>query len=130
MPDPLLPVISLAEVAGGLAELWSPRIVAELNGQAVKVARLQGEFVWHDHRDEDEFFLVLRGRLRLDFETGSVTLEAGQSCVVPRGVRHRPVAAEECWVLLFEPLSTAHTGDVVTPFTRSLADQRGGGPGR
>ena len=120
----LPPVIDLAARAADLEATWSPRIVAALNGQFVKVARLEGEFVWHDHAREDELFLVLKGSLVIQFEEGEVRLREGECCVVPRGRRHNPVAAEECWVALFEPAATAHTGDVVTERTRSIDEQR------
>jgi mannose-6-phosphate isomerase-like protein (cupin superfamily) len=88
---------------------------------------VHGEFVWHAHADEDELFLVLRGRLRLDFEDRpAVTLGPGECYVVPRGVRHRPVADDEVWLALVEPVGTLHTGDVVTARTRSIAEQLGG----
>ena len=107
-----------------LREHWSPRVVAECNGQYVKVAKLLGEFVWHAHAGEDELFLVRRGTLVLRFRDGSaVTLREGDFHVVPRGVEHQPFAPEECWVMLFEPAQTEHTGDVVTDCTRSIADQ-------
>ncbi len=122
-PGPL----DLAAAAAALPELWSPRVVARVNDQYVKVARVQGEFVWHAHADEDELFLVLRGRLRLDFEDRpAVTLGPGECYVVPRGVRHRPAADEEVWLALVEPAATRHTGDVVTGRTRSVAEQLGG----
>ncbi len=91
---------------------WSPRIVAELNGQHVKVAKLKGEFVWHDHANEDEMFLVVKGSLRIEFRDKAVTLGPGEMVVVPRGVEHKPVAEEEVSVLLFEPASTVNTGAV------------------
>jgi mannose-6-phosphate isomerase-like protein (cupin superfamily) len=116
-------VVALTDELAGVTEHWSPRVVAALNGQYLKVAKLEGEFVWHDHAGEDELFLVLRGSLRLDFEDGSVTLGEGECCVVPRGVRHRPVAEAECWVALFEPAGTAHTVAVNDARTRSIADQ-------
>ncbi len=115
--------VNLVAELGQVTEHWSPRVIATLNGQYVKVARLDGEFVWHDHAAEDEFFLVLKGELRIDFEDGSLSLAEGECCVVPRGVRHRPVAEAECWVALFEPAATAHTGDVRDARTRSIADQ-------
>jgi len=119
--------VDLAAAAGALPELWSPRVVARVNEQYVKVARVQGEFVWHAHAAEDELFLVLRGRLRLDFEDRApVVLGPGECYVVPRGVRHRPVAEEEVWMALVEPVETRHTGDVVTDRTRSIAEQLGG----
>ena len=95
-----------------IPDLWSPRIVGELNGQHVKLARLQGEFVWHHHQNEDELFLVLDGTLRLEFRDGEVTLGPGEMYVVPRGVDHRPVAEEEVHLLLFEPATTLNTGNV------------------
>lgn len=104
--------INLAKKLGSFSEHWSPRIVGELNGQHVKLAKLQGEFVWHHHADEDELFLVLQGRLALHFRDQVVDLEAGEFCIVPRGVEHKPVAAEECQVLLFEPVSTLNTGNL------------------
>jgi mannose-6-phosphate isomerase-like protein (cupin superfamily) len=118
-------VLNLKDEAGRLTKQWSPRVVAELNGQFVKVARVEGEFVWHDHASEDEMFLVLQGSLKIQFEDGEVVLNEGDCCVVPRGVRHNPIAKGECWLALFEPASTAHTGDVVHPKTRSVAEQLG-----
>jgi len=92
---------------------WSPKIVAELNGQHVKVVKLQGEFTWHHHEQEDELFLVLRGKLRMQFLDREVALGPGELIVVPRGMEHRPCADEEVHVLLFEPASTLNTGNVV-----------------
>lgn len=108
-------MIEAIDLAGKLAafdERWSPRIVAELNGQHVKLAKLEGEFVWHSHAEEDELFLVLKGRLRIELRDGAVDLGPGQMAVVPRGVEHRPVADGEVHVLLFEPAGTLNTGDV------------------
>lgn len=93
-------------------DLWSPKIVGELNGQHVKLAKLRGEFVWHKHDEEDELFLVVKGSLTLAFRTGEVVLGPGQLAIVPRGVEHKPIAAEEVHVLLFEPSSTLNTGNV------------------
>ena len=95
-----------------LTETWSPRVVGELNGQHVKLAKLAGEFVWHDHRDEDELFLVLEGQLAIHLRDRVIELEAGEFFIVPRGVEHRPVARGEAHVLLFEPTSTVNTGNV------------------
>lgn len=118
--------VDLAGAAAALPETWSPRVVAQVNDQYVKVARVHGAFVWHAHEAEDELFLVLRGRLRLEFEDRpAVTLGPGECHVVPRGVRHRPVAEEEVWLALVEPVATLHTGDVVTVHTRSVAEQLG-----
>jgi mannose-6-phosphate isomerase-like protein (cupin superfamily) len=108
---PLPAKVNLADRLAGIRAPWCPEAVAALNGQEVRLARLEGEFVWHRHADEDELFLVLEGRLRLRFRDGEVELAAGELCVVPRGVEHLPVADAECRVLLFEPASTVPTGD-------------------
>ena len=103
------------DLAGKLAsfdERWSPRIVAELNGQHVKLVKLDGAFVWHSHAEEDELFLVLKGELTIELRDGTVVLGPGQMAVVPRGVEHRPVADGEVHVMLFEPAGTLNTGDV------------------
>jgi len=110
-------------IAAALTEHWSPRIVAELDDNYVKVAKLHGVFGWHAHADEDELFMVLQGQLRIEMEAVSVELDAGEIFVVPKGVRHNPVASEECLVMLIERKSTLHTGDSVTEKTRSLAEQ-------
>jgi mannose-6-phosphate isomerase-like protein (cupin superfamily) len=112
-----------------VTELWSPKVVGRVNDQYVKIARLQGEFVWHAHEGEDELFLVVRGSMRIQLEDGEVTLRPGEFVVVPRGVRHNPIAAEECWVMLIETVTTKHTGDVVTERTRSIEEQVGGAGG-
>jgi len=104
--------INLAEKLRLFSDHWNPRVVAELNGQQVKLVKLRGEFVWHHHDGEDELFLVLNGRFRMEFRDRSVWLEAGECIVVPKGVEHRPVAEEEVSVLLFEPASTLNTGNV------------------
>lgn len=112
-------------VASSLTELWSPRIVAELDDSYVKVAKVHGTFVWHSHDDEDELFFILKGRLRIEIENDSaVELQEGDVFVVPKGVRHMPVAPEECLVMLIERKTTAHTGNEVTEKTRSIADQQ------
>ncbi len=105
-------VVNLAEKLAGFTEHWSPRIVGELNGQQVKLAKLQGAFVWHSHEHEDELFLVLKGTLVMRLRTGDVTLREGEFLIVPRGVEHLPVAEEEVHVLLFEPATTVNTGNV------------------
>ena len=110
-------------IATTLDELWSPRVVAELDDTYVKVAKIHGSLAWHSHDNEDELFYVLRGRLRIEMESGSVDLNEGELFVVPKGVRHNPVADDECHILLIERKSTQHTGDVKTERTRSLADQ-------
>jgi len=112
--------VNLAAKLSRFSEHWSPKIVAELNGQHVKLAKLKGEFVWHHHDDEDELFLVIKGRLRMELRSGDITIEEGEFLVVPRGVEHRPVADEEVHVLLFEPASTLNTGNVSNE--RTVAD--------
>jgi mannose-6-phosphate isomerase-like protein (cupin superfamily) len=109
--------VNLAQKFELFTEHWSPKVVAELNGQQVKVVKFQGPFVWHRHEQEDELFLVVRGRLRLEFREGHVWLEEGELLVVPRGVEHRPVADEEVHVVLFEPASTLNTGNVRSELT-------------
>jgi mannose-6-phosphate isomerase-like protein (cupin superfamily) len=104
--------VDLAAKLRLFSEHWSPRIVAELNGQHVKLVKLRGEFVWHHHESEDELFLVLAGRLQMQLRDRTIELLPGEMLVVPRGVEHRPVAEEEAHVLLFEPASTLNTGNV------------------
>jgi mannose-6-phosphate isomerase-like protein (cupin superfamily) len=105
--------VVLAEKFAQFNEHWSPRIVGELNGQHVKLVKFQGEFVWHHHEHEDEMFLVVRGSFEMQFRDRSVALQAGEFLIVPRGVEHRPVAAKEVEVLLFEPAGTVNTGSAV-----------------
>ena len=119
MPTPKSP----RKVAAALTELWSPRVIAEVDDSYVKVAKVKGVFGWHAHTDEDELFLILKGRLRIEMEQGPVELAAGEIFVVPKGTRHNPIADEECHVMLIERKSTLHTGDTITEKTRSLADQ-------
>lgn len=104
--------INLAEKLAALQEHWSPRIIGELNGQHVKLAKLKGEFIWHRHDNEDELFLILTGRLRMRSRSGQVVLEPGEMIIVPKGVEHCPIADEETSVLLFEPAGTLNTGNV------------------
>ena len=105
-----LDVINLQDKLARFSDHWSPKIVATLNGQHVRLAKLKGEFVWHRHDDEDELFLVLDGRLDIQFRDHTARLERGELIVVPRGVDHRPVAVEETHVLLLEPATTVNTG--------------------
>src|SRR5579885_3239083 len=104
--------VNLAEKLSRFSAHWKPKIVGELNGQYVKLVKFQGPFVWHRHDDEDELFLVVKGRFRMELKDRHIWLEEGEFLVVPRGVEHRPVADEEAHVLLFEPASTLNTGDV------------------
>jgi mannose-6-phosphate isomerase-like protein (cupin superfamily) len=117
-------IVDLLAAAEALTDYWSPKIVAQVNDQFVKVAKLLGEFVWHRHELEDELFLVLRGTLKIQYENNrTVNLKAGSLHVVPRGVLHSPVAEEECWIALIETVTTKHTGELNTPLTKSIADQ-------
>ena len=104
--------IRLAGKLAQISDFWNPRIIGELNGQHVKLAKLHGEFVWHFHQNEDELFLVVAGTLRIEFRDGAVSLGPGELYIVPRGVEHRPVAEEEVHLLMFEPASTLNTGNV------------------
>jgi mannose-6-phosphate isomerase-like protein (cupin superfamily) len=96
-----------------VTEYWSPKIVGELNGQQVKLAKFMGEFIWHHHEHEDEGFFVLKGSFQMEFRDKVVELNEGEMIIVPRGVEHRPVAEKEVWVMLFEPAETLNTGNVV-----------------
>lgn len=109
--------VNLTEKFDLFDEYWSPKIVGELNGQYVKLAKLKGEFVWHHHEAEDELFLVVKGRLIIKLREKDVILEEGEFFIVPRGIEHKPVAEEEVHALLFEPASTLHTGNVRTERT-------------
>jgi mannose-6-phosphate isomerase-like protein (cupin superfamily) len=104
--------VNLSACLARIAAPWDPHVVGDLNGQHVKLVKLHGEFVWHHHEREDELFLVLRGRFRMDFRDRQVWVEEGEFLIVPRGVEHRPVAEEEAEVLLFEPAGTLNTGNV------------------
>lgn len=123
-PAPPTPaVVTLDEKFAQFSEYWSPKIVGELNGQMVKLAKFRGPFEWHHHAQEDELFLVHRGSFRMEFRDRAVTLKAGDFLIVPRGVEHRPVADAEVEVLLFEPASTLNTGNVTSERTREVLDR-------
>lgn len=104
--------VNLPEKFSRFDGYWSPKLVGELNGQQVKLAKLKGEFVWHHHQAEDELFLVVKGRLTINLPNQCVTLEEGEFLIVPRGVEHQPVAEQEVHVLMFEPKGTLNTGNV------------------
>jgi mannose-6-phosphate isomerase-like protein (cupin superfamily) len=106
--------IDLHGKLASFTELWSPKVVAGFNGHDVMVVKIKGEFVWHSHPDTDDLFLVLDGKLRIEFRDGKIELGPGQMYVVPRGVEHRPVADEETHILLIEPAGTPNTGDPLT----------------
>lgn len=114
--------INIAEKFSLFNEFWSPKIVGELNGQFVKLAKFKGEFVWHQHDDEDELFYVVKGVLQIEFRDKTETLHAGEMLIVPRGVEHKPVADEEVEVMLFEPASTLNTGDADSDLKKEKLD--------
>jgi len=116
-------VVSPGSVASTLSELWSPRVVAEVDDNYVKVAKVHGTLCWHAHDHEDELFYVLKGTLRIEMEDRTVVLHEGDAFVVPKGVRHNPIADEECHVMLIERKSTLHTGSEQTGKTRSIDEQ-------
>jgi mannose-6-phosphate isomerase-like protein (cupin superfamily) len=115
--------INITERLARFDKHWSPKIVGELNEQHVKLVKFLGEFVWHHHDDEDEMFLVVDGRFRMEFRDREVWIEEGEFIVVPRGVEHRPVAEEETSVMLFEPASTLNTGNVRDEMTVTELDR-------
>lgn len=115
--------INLQEKLSLFQEHWSPKIVGELNGQHVKLAKLKGEFIWHHHEQEDELFWVLKGTLKMEFRDKTVLIHENEFLIVPRGVEHRPVAEEEVSVLLFEPASTLNTGNTQNEFTKDHLDR-------
>jgi mannose-6-phosphate isomerase-like protein (cupin superfamily) len=99
------------------SEHWSPRIIAQMNDYHFKIAKIEGEFVWHGHTETDEVFIVLKGQLKIQFRDGHVILNEGEMFVVPKGLEHKPIAAQECHILLVEPVGTVNTGDVVNERT-------------
>jgi len=115
-------VINLKAKAELITDHWSPRVVGEVDDSYVKIAKVKGEFTWHDHQ-EDEFFMVLDGELTIQMEGESVVLKQGEMYVVPKGVMHNPVAKKECTVMLFEKKSTLHTGAVQADLTKDINDQ-------
>ena len=110
-------VINIQEKFDLFQDQWSPKVIGELNGQQILLAKIQGEFVFHKHDDEDELFMVMKGQLKLELRDRTVVVNPGEFFTVPRGVEHKPVAKEETHLLLFEPLSTKHTGDVQADIT-------------
>jgi mannose-6-phosphate isomerase-like protein (cupin superfamily) len=109
--------INFQEKLTKFSEHWSPRIVAQMNDYHFKIVKIESEFVWHDHPETDEVFIVLKGQLEIQFRDGNVTLKEGEMFVVPKGWEHKPVAKEECHILLIEPAGTVNTGDVVNERT-------------
>ena len=109
--------VNLSEKFSRFDDLWNPKIVAELNGQHVKLAKIKGEFVWHTHDNEDEMFLVIKGSMTIELRDHRVTLNEGEFFIVPRGVEHRPIAVDEAHIMLFEPAGTLNTGTVEHAYT-------------
>ena len=111
--------INLRDKLEKFSDHWSPKVVAEMNDYQFKLVKIQGDFVWHNHADTDEVFIVLEGSMRIEFEDGEVELSEGEMCVVPRGVNHKPYAEEECKVMLVEPRGVVNTGDAEGDLTAS-----------
>ncbi|APG59923.1 cupin domain-containing protein [Christiangramia salexigens] len=114
--------VNIEEKLTKFSDHWHPRIVGELNGQQVKLAKLKGEFIWHEHADEDELFLVVKGQLKIELRDKTIILNEGEFFIVPKGVEHKPVAEEEVHVMLFEPASTAHSGKERHELTKDKLD--------
>jgi mannose-6-phosphate isomerase-like protein (cupin superfamily) len=109
--------INFQDKLSKFSEHWSPRIIAQMNDYHFKIVKVQGEFIWHDHPETDEVFVVLRGQLEIHFRDGKVVLNEGEMFVVPKGLEHKPVAEQECHMLLVEPAGTVNTGDIVNERT-------------
>ena len=116
-------IINLNEKFSLFSDHWSPKIVGELNGQEIKLARVKGEFVWHNHKEEDELFFIIKGELKIEFKEKTVVLKEGEMIIVPKGVEHKPIAEEEVLLMLFEPANIKHTGDVKHALTVDKYDR-------
>lgn len=119
----MLKSISPSRVAASLTELWSPRVIGEVDDAYIKVAKVQGSLTWHSHEHEDEMFFVLAGKLRIEMEEKTVELAEGEMFIVPKGVRHNPIADDECRIMLIERKSTLHTGSEITEKTKDISQQ-------
>jgi mannose-6-phosphate isomerase-like protein (cupin superfamily) len=119
MPEMSVKKINLKDKLSKFSEHWSPRIIAEMNNYQFKLAKIKGEFVWHDHKDTDEVFIVIEGTMSIEFRDGAVDLGEGELCVVPKGVEHKPYAENECKIMLVEPRGVVNTGDAESEFTAS-----------
>ncbi len=119
----MAPYGHLAREFESITEHWSPRVIATANGQFVKLAKVKGEFVWHSHADEDEFFLVRKGTFVIRYRDSEVVLREGDFHVVPRGREHNPMAPDECWIMFVEPAATKHTGEVESELTKPVEAQ-------
>ena len=119
MPEMSVKKINLKDKLSKFSEHWSPRIIAEMNNYQFKLAKIKGEFVWHDHKDTDEVFIVIEGTMSIEFRDGMLELGEGELCVVPKGVEHKPYAENECKIMLVEPRGVVNTGDAESEFTAS-----------
>jgi len=115
--------VNLAKKFELFKDQWSPKIVGQLNGQYIKLAKIEGEFDWHAHGQEDELFMVVKGALIIKLGDHDIQLEEGEFFIVERGIKHKPIAKNECWVMLFEPKETGHTGNLQTDRTVAVEDQ-------
>lgn len=111
--------VNLVQKFDLVEDYWSPKVVGDLNGQQVKLAKFKGEFIWHHHEAEDEAFFVLKGAFRMEYRDRTVVVNEGEMLIVPKGVEHKPVADEEAWVMLFEPDTTRNTGNIVNERTKT-----------
>jgi mannose-6-phosphate isomerase-like protein (cupin superfamily) len=118
----MIPVVNLAQKFSLIHAQWDPKIIAQLNDYQIKIAKIQGDFVWHSHPETDEVFLVVKGDLIIQLRDGKIDLAAGELCVIPKGVEHKPVAKEECQILMMEPAGTLNTGDAGGEFTIEETD--------
>jgi quercetin dioxygenase-like cupin family protein len=114
---------NIKELFSSVKEYWSPKVIADVNEDYIKIAKFKGELVWHDHENEDEMFYVIKGSFNLHLENEIITLNEGDFYVVEKGVKHKPEAQEECWVMLIEKKETKHTGDVISDITKSIKQQ-------
>lgn len=116
-------IINLNDKFGLFNDHWSPKIIGELNGQDIKLAKVKGEFVWHNHQNEDELFFVIKGRLKIEFLDKTVEINEGEMFIVPKGVDHKPIADEEAFIMLFEPNNIKHTGEINHELTVAKCDR-------
>jgi mannose-6-phosphate isomerase-like protein (cupin superfamily) len=115
--------VTIEEKLSLFSDYWNPRIIGELNGQHIKIAKLKGEFVWHKHDNEDEMFLIVKGKLKIEFRDKTVELNQNEFIIVPKGVEHKPVADEEVEIMLFEPITTLNTGNTESELTRTTLEK-------
>jgi mannose-6-phosphate isomerase-like protein (cupin superfamily) len=114
--------INLQQKFSLFTEHWNPKIIGELNGQQVKLAKFKGEFVWHHHDEQDELFMVVKGSFKMEFRDKTIQLNEGEIIIVPKGVEHKPVADDEVWIMLFEPASTLNTGNIIDGKTKTVLE--------